>query len=102
MPTVCWASCAACVSSVEENQLASLTIFPNPSSGIVHIQGALDATNYTILVMDLNGRVVFETSHVASGQMNETITLNNLDAGMYSMQIITNAGSRMEKILIGK
>lgn len=102
LPTVCWASCAACLSSVEDNQLSSLTIFPNPSNGIVNIQGAIEPTNYTILVMDLNGRVVFETSNAASGQMNETIELSNLDAGMYSMQIITSTGSRMEKILIGK
>lgn len=102
LPVVCWASCATCVSSVGENQLEALSIFPNPSNGNIQVQGALDASTYSILVSDLNGKIVFESNDTASGQLNQSIQLGEVESGMYMIQIITNAGIRVEKLSIAK
>lgn len=102
LTTVCWGSCAACVSSVAENQLEALAIYPNPSNGTIHIQGVLDASQYTIQISDLNGRKVFESIETSAGQLNSTLNLNNIESGIYTMQIITNSGSRVEKLSITK
>jgi hypothetical protein len=102
LPVVCWNSCAACISSVEQTQLDALTIFPNPTNGSLSIQGNMGVSNYQILILDLNGRLVFENNDYTSGEMNKTIDVNKLESGIYTLQLITNSDSRIEKILINK
>ncbi len=102
LPVVCWGSCLACVVSVEENNLEALSIYPNPTTGNVSIQGAIETSSYTIQVLDLNGRLVYEMSNTTAGQLNENIQLDNLENGMYMLNITTPSSSRMEKILLNK
>ena len=79
-----------------ENEIIS--VFPNPSNGNVKvtIKEGYDKTNMT--VYDNIGRVVANTSNI-----NELETvLNNLDSGVYSVNVISENGSHTIKVVLTK
>lgn len=79
-----------------ENEIIS--VFPNPSNGNVKvtIKEGYDKTNMT--VYDNIGRVVANTSNI-----NELETvLNNLDSGVYSVNVISENGSQTIKVVLTK
>jgi hypothetical protein len=90
LPIVCWASCVDCTTgSIAQNELDALAIFPNPSNGIVYLQGILEAGSFDVFVHDLNGRVVYSTQGFSANEINMNLDLSNLEIGLYSIQIQT-------------
>ncbi|MEP6277596.1 MAG: T9SS type A sorting domain-containing protein, partial [Nonlabens ulvanivorans] len=88
--------------SVEELDFA---VYPNPSNGVFNVSTA-NATNSgdaVITISDLNGRRVF-TRDVKnlSGNLNETIDVQNLTNGLYLLQVQQGTSTSVEKIIITK
>lgn len=73
-----------------QEELASerLEVFPNPTDGILNIEGEL---TYPISITDLSGRVVGEYP-AGSPQ----IDLSDLNSGVYLLRI----GDRVEKVVV--
>ena len=67
----------------ERNQI---TVYPNPSNGLVTINGLLNVMNYSVEVIDLQGRIVYSVTN--QGQLN----LDQLDNGIYTLRISTEKG----------
>jgi hypothetical protein len=96
---------------MEENtnldQAASLLInaYPNPSGDAgfnVSVENLSEATNATIIVYDVLGKVVF--SEIVNGQVNGTVTSINADGslpkGVYFLNVTSGAYSSNLKLLI--
>ena len=84
--------------SVIENALASnWTIYPNPSTGIFHIENSASTTteNTTLNIIDILGRTILSTTY----NPNETIDLSNKTNGMYFIQLQNQNQSANFKIL---
>lgn len=79
--------------SLGENELVSLNVYPNPASDIVNISFEAKNANYTVKLVDLQGRVIanqnlsnlngtqvitFSTSTVAKGSYVVSITSNGM------------------------
>ena len=104
MPVVCWESCDECegVGIKENNWMQNFLISPNPSDGNFQIQGELASnTIYLIRVTDLQGKVIYESSH-SNKIMNQTIHINNIENGLYLVNISSDLGKMTKKILIFK
>lgn len=80
---------------------ANLTVYPNPSKGrvtvdvqsSVAIQGQLSITNAV-------GAVVFETPINTNGSYHHTINLSEQPKGIYLLQLHTQSGFAVQKIMI--
>lgn len=71
-----------------EELVLPLELYPNPSNGLFQIKCAVCNENTSFVVMDLVGKPL------VSGSMKEkTINLEQLNAGYYFLQIITNSHS---------
>ncbi len=68
-----------------ENEDASITVYPNPSNGIVNISGT--KTNGYIRVLDLCGKVILDKVF-KKGQ--KQIDISNLTKGVYVIQFYDN------------
>ncbi len=64
------------------------TIYPNPSNGSITIES--DITNYTMVVRDIAGRIVF-TKTVVNSLGRETLSLP-LTTGIYCYEIVSPQG----------
>ena len=83
------------LSVVEKN---NLTVYPNPSSGLVYITGAV--VNDRIELTDLRGVVVFR-SNVTSAE-SEKLDISSLATGTYLIKISGEKGTSIRQLVIGK
>jgi hypothetical protein len=88
--------------AVEETKVKSL-VYPNPSSGLVTVQLGLSQSKAEVVIMNSNGTII-ERRAVTAKNLNETFQFNlrNKAAGVYTVQIITEAGVQTSKIVIQK
>lgn len=78
----------ATLSKIEESK-DQLNVFPNPSTGLIYLEGIQGSQN--VLVTDLTGKTVF------NGTIdNNTINLSNVTSGVYILQ----ADKQTKKIII--
>ncbi len=90
---------------IEENEKElGFGMFPNPSTGLVNFDLALDhAGNVDIVVMDLLGAVVHSTNRsVGTGAQQFTIDLNELANGSYLVQLRSNGMMATRKLTINR
>ena len=75
-----------------------LSLFPNPSSGIVTIEGAFSwASNYKVIVTDLIGKIVF------NGERQYKVDLSSFENGMYQFTVYTEDGRKLtQKLMLVK
>ena len=84
---------------VDENTVSksNISISPNPSTGIYKIQTDAEFNNATISVADLNGRIVHESK--TENLDNKTLDLNNLQNGIYILNISNGDYNHSQKIV---
>lgn len=89
---------AAPASISENNASAQVNIYPNPvaNGATVEINGA-NATN--VSVMDLTGKVVYSTP-VSEGASKVTFNTTNFAAGVYTVNVATEAGIVTKKMVV--
>lgn len=75
---------------VSENSLQRVSVFPNPTRGLVDLGVALDGT-YTLIGID--GRAV------QTGALRQLLDFSNQPAGVYSLRLETPAGNRVVKVV---
>ena len=80
--------------STPENELSSLTIFPNPATDRLFIKSKIDSVN-AISIMDINGRIVI--SYKNEGV--EEVDVSNFTSGMYFIRIESSSGNIMKKFI---
>lgn len=103
LPAVCWEACVDCASiGIDENNWAGdLTITPNPSNGLIVVQGELKHSGLIeIQVTDLQGKVVYRSSQ-NTALLNETLNLD-VQSGIYLVNVKTASGVTTEKLVIRK
>ncbi len=81
--------------NVEENALNGVSIYPNPSEGLVTVTNE-SGIEQTIEVFDMVGNLI--VSKTASE--NTTIDLTNHATGVYTVKVSNNAGSVTESVVI--
>ena len=80
----------------EEEELTSLVIAPNPSSGIVNLQFPAP-TSGELILMDIYGQLIQREQ--LNDVLNSTIRLEELPAGTYLLQTIVNGKSETHRLV---
>jgi len=77
-----------------------IKVYPNPSKGDLNVS-FFDAENdlYTFRLIDMQGRLVYETQREMTSSQNMRIDLSTLDAGMYMLQVSDGVSSLTERIV---
>jgi hypothetical protein len=102
LPIVCWNACVSCdLVALESNELNDLTVYPNPSTGVINIQGSTDATQVEYSITDAQGRVV-SSGAISGSVMNEQVDLSQVGAGIYFVRLSTQNTQRVERIMIAQ
>ncbi|MEO1032079.1 MAG: reprolysin-like metallopeptidase [Bacteroidota bacterium] len=97
--------CAGVPLSVEDDDFNSnaLSIFPNPNKGTFNITSTLPMDVTDITIFDINGRMIHRTIRNKSMEiLNEEIALNQIESGVYLIQIEANATKIIRRIIINK
>jgi len=80
---------------IDENTLEGVSVYPNPSEGIINVTNTNNNDN-TIVVLDVTGKVVYQ------GSVNSTtsIDLSSNGSGIYFVEVSNENGSIVEKVVI--
>lgn len=83
-------------SQLLENDISPLVIYPNPSSGVFHIDATFEK-DARLIIYDGNGKAVWTRDHIPY-----QIDLMHLDNGNYYMIISEPSGVKSALIIISK
>lgn len=85
--------------SVDEFVGINLTLFPNPTSGILIVESdAFEGTGF-VRMTDLSGRVVLE-QQVVSSSHRMVLDVSGLANGPYALTVTTQSGMATEQVLV--
>jgi hypothetical protein len=76
---------------------SKIAIFPNPTTGIVNIRNEANLLIESIDISDINGRTIKVVS--PKNISNVEVNISDLTSGVYFMNIKTNEGSTIKKIV---
>lgn len=86
---------------IEENEISEFSIFPNPNRGEFTIKlNSTSNSNIKVDIFDVRGRIIFADSYRNNSQFNQTINLNNVQAGMYLVKVTDGDRQSTKKIIV--
>ncbi|MBL4651728.1 MAG: T9SS type A sorting domain-containing protein [Flavobacteriales bacterium] len=77
---------------VSENKVNQISIYPNPTSGIVKIEG-VESGIYS--VVDINGRLILNGNLTA----NSSVDITDKPSGVYFIQLVNNNNTSTNKLI---
>jgi len=81
--------------------LSFISVYPNPSSGLFHIESQLyEGLSSRLLIKDLSGRQVWSQGLAPRALVQEQVNLNHLPKGMYMIYIETTRNTIPGRIVI--
>ncbi len=87
--------------SVDEFALDNFAIFPSPNNGEFTIKlNSNSGSAIEVDIFDIRGRKIFKNSFTNTGEFNETISLNNVQAGMYLVTVNDGNNEVTKRIII--
>ena len=88
--------------SIDENSMTSLEVFPNPASDRIEIKAShLGDGIVVIRVVDPLGRIVYNAQRSAQGGLiKETLNTTSLRSGLYDLQVIDGTQIHSTRIII--
>ena len=80
------------IRSLYFDQVQSLSVFPNPTSDFVQINGLESVTNFTILIKDVSGKPVIQSSQ-------NRINISKLSKGIYTLEVQFPTENKIFKLI---
>ena len=84
------------VLDTQEQQLAALSIYPNPTTDILNVVSP-QAEIEQVTVYDMMGRVVLEVT--ASNERNVQLDLSSMNSALYFIEISTTQGVITKRVI---
>lgn len=87
--------------SVVENEISEFLIFPNPNQGefTIKLNSSTDS-KIKVDVYDIRGRLIYNNSYQNNSNFKQTISLDNVQSGMYLVKVSDGEKSTTKKIII--
>lgn len=81
--------------SIEEELLANISLYPNPTNGLLNIEGLTDG-NYELSIVDVNGRIIKAANTYTA---NTSLDMTDIQNGVYLVRIKKNDAERVIRIV---
>ena len=81
--------------TIDENTLTGVSVYPNPSEGVITVTNDKNTTN-SIEVHDMLGKVVY----TSTASTSTTIDLSGNGTGVYIVKVSNENGSLVERVVI--
>ena len=92
-------NCSAVLSIDKYTQMIDgVTIYPNPSNGIVTLQKTAQVDLKKLEIFDVNGRLL-KTVDVSNMQLAKSIDINNLASGIYFITVTSNDAKGVMRLI---
>uniref|UniRef100_UPI00404A043A reprolysin-like metallopeptidase n=1 Tax=Gelidibacter sp. TaxID=2018083 RepID=UPI00404A043A len=87
--------------SLDENIISEFLVFPNPNKGEFTVKlNSTSGEDIKIEVYDIRGRKIFSNKYNSISNFNQVIRLNNVQSGMYLVNVNDGRGQVTKKIIV--
>lgn len=87
------------ISIVENDYNASLELYPNPNNGTFKVNVSEGSEFYSLEVVDLSGKVVYQRENLKPGEVHE-VNLGNVADGIYMIRFRGEGLSATQRIVV--
>jgi len=84
---------------IEELNTDAITVYPNPSTGLFYISNSDANQNFSYEVLDLNGRVIVDSTTEVNGKATVEVNLTNVEHGIYMIKVSNESGSKLVRVV---
>ncbi|BCY27643.1 M43 family zinc metalloprotease [Flavobacterium okayamense] len=81
-------------------ELTGVTLYPNPNNGVFNLSLNTTSGNVKVEVFDTRGRLILNKLISGNGMVNETISLQNAQSGIYLVNIEDGSRKVTKKIVV--
>ncbi len=87
--------------NIDEFGLTNFNVYPNPNNGsfVIKFNGALKQI-INVELFDVRGRKIYKNAYQNTGNFNKEIKLNNVQAGMYILNVSDGLRKSTKKLII--
>lgn len=85
--------------SVAENALEEMSLYPNPSTGVVFIESTFSQGTFSLEITDVNGRTIDTGKNSVSAGTN-SINMSHVQKGTYFFKISNEQSEKVYRIVI--
>lgn len=87
---------------IEETEIAELTVYPNPSTGVVNLTMNLEsAADVNVEVLNILGSTIYTSGNAfSSGKQSMQINLDGIADGIYQLRLQTEKGQLVRRLEI--
>ena len=82
------------------SELEQVRLYPNPANRSVYLEIPQQLEEVSVKILDVTGKCIFVNTNLQSGK--HTLSTDRLSNGMYFMQITSDKGNIVRKVLINK
>jgi hypothetical protein len=87
--------------NVNEMETIAFNVYPNPASDLVNISFEGENTDYSISLMDIQGRVISSREIAnASGEQVVSFSTENVAKGSYIVTVTSNGATTTKNVVI--
>ncbi|SFT79299.1 Por secretion system C-terminal sorting domain-containing protein [Lishizhenia tianjinensis] len=85
---------------LSEEMIEGISVYPNPTSGILNITSAGQHDDLAIQMVDVNGRVVYVGSEELASGSNVKIDISNLTTGVYMLNLTNGTSINTYRVIV--
>ena len=86
-------------SGINEVDLSTVNLYPNPTTGVIHLDIDAINENKSVIVEDINGRIILELTDFIKENGNYSFNMGTTTNGIYFVKIAGKSGSKTFKIV---
>ena len=92
-----------CGLSVEENDMADLSVFPNPAQNELNVEFTATGDKVSLSLIDAQGKEVMQEVYLnTSGAFSATLNTVALAGGVYTLKVMNAESSSTQRVVLMK
>jgi hypothetical protein len=84
---------------IDDMTVESLTVYPNPTSDRIYISNTASANDFELILMDVNGRVIYSDAKATIGTQAYEINMVNVENGVYLVKLTKGNSTQMVRVV---
>jgi hypothetical protein len=85
---------------LEETEMSNLSLYPNPTNGLVYISNEGSSVVYNYTILDAQGRVIANANNAIKGAAKTEINLQGKETGIYIIRVFNENSEKVFRVVL--
>jgi hypothetical protein len=85
---------------LDETEMSNLSLYPNPTNGLVYISNEGSSVVYNYTILDAQGRVIANANNAIKGAAKTEINLQGKETGIYMIRVFNENSEKVFRVVL--